>query len=65
VCLNCAHYDPRVAQQCRERRAEAVGEKDRANFCEWFEFGADTWRGGGESERARQAREAFNRLFGD
>ena len=22
VCLNCQSYDPRVAQQCRERRAE-------------------------------------------
>ena len=27
VCLNCVSYDPRVAQQCRERRAEPVLEK--------------------------------------
>ena len=27
VCLNCQSYDPRVAQQCRERRAEPVLEK--------------------------------------
>jgi ribosome-binding protein aMBF1 (putative translation factor) len=33
VCLNCAHYDPRVAQQCRERRAEPVLEKHMGNFC--------------------------------
>ncbi len=38
VCLNCAHYDPRVAQQCRERRAEPVLEKHVGNFCEYFEF---------------------------
>ena len=38
VCLNCAHYNPRVAQQCRDRRAEPVLEKHAGNFCEYFEF---------------------------
>jgi len=40
VCLNCAHYDPHVAHQCRERRAEPVLEKEVGNFCEYFEFAA-------------------------
>jgi len=44
VCLNCAHYDPRAAQQCRERRAEPVfGKKHMGNFCEYFEFVHRTW----------------------
>jgi hypothetical protein len=33
VCLNCVSYDPRVAEQCRDRRADLVGEKHLANFC--------------------------------
>jgi ribosome-binding protein aMBF1 (putative translation factor) len=43
VCLNCASYDSRVAQQCRERRAEPVLEKAVGNFCEYFEFARRKW----------------------
>jgi hypothetical protein len=43
VCLNCTHYDPRVAEQCRERRAELVLEKHLGNFCEYFEFIRRQW----------------------
>ena len=32
------HYDMIVAHQCRERRAEPVDEKDRNNYCEYFDF---------------------------
>ena len=37
-CLNCTAYDRQAAQQCRDRRAEPVLEKDRGNFCEYFQF---------------------------
>ncbi len=43
VCLNCVSYDPHVAQQCRERRAEPVLEKHVGNFCEYFEFVRRDW----------------------
>jgi hypothetical protein len=36
VCLNCEFYDPRSYRQCRESNAEFVGEKDKANFCDYF-----------------------------
>jgi len=66
VCKNCVHYDPKVAEQCRERRAELVHDKEAANFCEWFEMATREFKGQtGESDRAAKAREAFNRLFGD
>ncbi len=39
VCLNCESYDARSAHQCRDRRAEPVMDKDRGNFCEYFEMG--------------------------
>ena len=66
VCLNCAHYDPRVAQQCRERRAEPVLEKDAGNFCEYFDFIVREWKPKGEDHsRESAARERMKKLFGD
>src|SRR5216684_4510029 len=44
VCLNCISYDPRVAQQCRDRRADPVAEKHMANFCEYFDFIRREWK---------------------
>ncbi len=38
VCVNCVSYDPRVAHQCRDRRAEPVEDKESGNFCEYFDF---------------------------
>jgi hypothetical protein len=66
VCLNCAHYDPRVAEQCRERRAEPVQEKHMGNFCEYFEFVRRTWtpKAGG-NQREAAARAQLKKLFGD
>jgi len=66
VCLNCAFYDPHVAQQCRERRAEPVLEKDVGNFCEFFEFAFRDWKPKtGTNKREADAREQLKKLFGD
>ena len=66
VCLNCAHYDPGVAQQCRERRAEPVPEKHVGNFCEFFEFAVRAWKPKSETNRRETAaREQLKKLFGD
>jgi hypothetical protein len=66
VCLNCLSYDPRVAQQCRERRAEPVLEKHAGNFCEYFEFAEHPWVPKETRDaRAETARSQFQKLFGD
>ncbi len=66
VCLNCVFYDPRVAQQCRERRAEPVLDKDAGNFCEYFDFIRRNWAPKGEvNQRADAAREQLKKLLGD
>jgi hypothetical protein len=44
ACLNCGQHDLRVSQQCRERCAEPVLEKDNGNFCEYFDFIRRPWR---------------------
>ena len=66
VCLNCVSYDARVAEQCRDRRADLVEEKHVANYCEYFElvrreFVPPT----GASSREARARETLKKLLGD
>jgi len=66
VCLNCTHYDPRVAHQCRERRAEPVLEKDVGNFCEYFDFAVRTWVPvETRNRREDAARDQLKKLLGD
>lgn len=62
MCLNCESYDPRSAHQCRDRRAEPVMEKDRGNFCEYFEMTARVTKGesAGDDAAAR-----LKKLLGD
>ena len=66
VCLNCVSYDSRVAQQCRDRRAEPVEEKAAGNFCEYFEFIRREFKQkASTNHRETAAREQFKKLFGE
>src|SRR5438067_13918639 len=66
VCLNCASYDPRVAHQCRDRRADPVQEKAAGNFCEYFDFVPRAFQAKKENNsRESAARENLKKLFGD
>lgn len=66
VCLNCASYDPRVAYQCAERRADPVAEKHVANFCEYFEFARRVFVPKTENQgREAAARARLKKLLGD
>lgn len=40
VCRNCRNYDRNAYNECREPSAEVVREKDRANFCDFFQPGS-------------------------
>lgn len=66
-CLNCRFHDPGANNQCREPQAEWCPEKEKANFCEFFEFRevsalSQPGMGGTQSSQA-QARSAFDSLF--
>lgn len=37
VCLNCRFYDTSSYNECKEPSAEKVQDKDRNNYCEYFE----------------------------
>lgn len=66
VCLNCVSYNPKVAHQCQDRRADPVAEKHLANFCEYFDFIKREWSGKkDEDSRAQSARDELKKLFGD
>jgi hypothetical protein len=66
VCLNCVSYDPKVAYQCRDRRADPVEEKHVANYCEYFELARRNYVPK-ERELAREekARDQLRKLLGD
>ena len=66
VCLNCVSYDPRVAQQCRDGRAEPVAEKHLANYCEYFEMIRREFAPPARNvSRENKARDVLKKLLGD
>jgi hypothetical protein len=63
-CLNCVFYDPGAHNQCREPQAEWQGDKEKANFCEYFQprkGGASEGRGSPKDD----ARKKLDDLFKD
>lgn len=61
-CLNCTFYNRSAAKQCREPVAEAVREKEKANFCGYFVFKESGAREASDSA-AEQARKTLGDLF--
>jgi hypothetical protein len=59
-CLNCSLYDPKASRACREPVAEAVKEKQKANYCEYFIFRE---AGSGPGDGADTARKLLDDLF--
>ncbi len=67
-CLNCRLHDPGANNQCREPQAEWQSDKDKANFCEFFEYReisvlTQPGLARGQTSETR-ARDAFDALFG-
>lgn len=65
ACRNCRHHDPRASNECREIEAELVSDKNRRNFCEYFEFTERGFGGGAAAgkDRAAEARAKLEALF--
>ena len=61
VCLNCRFYDKSAHNNCREPAAEWVRDKEKENFCDYFE---PTSRAAGGQDEQDEAREALKKLFG-
>ncbi len=41
ACIQCKLYDRGYHNDCRESQSVMVGDKEKANFCEFFDFGRD------------------------
>jgi hypothetical protein len=59
--LNCQNYDPHAHNKCREPQAEWVTDREKANFCDFFN--ANNLRPNTVKSPAANARSAFDSLF--
>jgi hypothetical protein len=63
-CRNCRFYLSGARGDCSETSAEPQGDKERANFCDWFsldsKYRAETAK---EMDKAKSAKAAFDNLF--
>jgi hypothetical protein len=65
ACKQCRHYDPSRNNACRETEAELVEDKERRNFCEFFDFNPAPFRGQAhDTGRESRARAKLEGLFG-
>ncbi len=63
VCRLCKSYDPRVRMGCDEPRAEEVRDREKANFCDYFQPRQDAFKAFDDSA-ARKAKAELEALFG-
>lgn len=61
VCLNCRFYDAGAYNECKEPSADRVTDKEKANFCDYFEFGDGSGRKEDDKDKAKKA---IDDLFG-
>ncbi|MBI3448375.1 MAG: hypothetical protein HY049_05595 [Acidobacteria bacterium] len=60
-CKNCRFFETSAPRQCCEPAAEFVGDKEGANFCEYFDFQERSGRPDGN--QGEKARSRFDSLF--
>lgn len=59
-CKNCLYYDETSPYKCSESAADWVPDKEKANFCEFFEpFRAEILKKDMEMDKARAYWETF------
>lgn len=63
ACRLCEFHDPGLTGRCREERAEAVLDRETANFCDWFKPRPNAHRPG-TGARAEAAKSQLDGLFG-
>ena len=66
VCRNCRFYDPSAYNECAEPQADRVVDKEKANFCDYFEFREGEGGDGPSKEKTAEekARDELGKLFG-
>ena len=59
VCKNCRFYDESAYNECRESSADVVREKERANYCDYFEPGEGSYKSSNKDDLLAQAEALF------
>ena len=62
VCRMCVFFDTASAQQCREPVADLVSDKQRANFCGYFQMNPHAFTA--PADQAVASRRELDALFG-
>ena len=62
VCRMCVYFDTAAPQQCREPVAENVSDKQRANFCGYFQINPHAFTV--SSDQTTASRRQVDALFG-
>ena len=62
VCRNCRFYEPGRPHDCQEPIAEPVGNKLRANFCDYYVPRGES-QGRRRINRTKEAKAALEALF--
>ena len=60
-CYNCSFYEQSAHNECREPVAMRVNDKDRSNFCEYFELATKPHDGGKSAKE--DAKKKLEELF--
>ena len=64
ACRQCRHYDTSTADDCREPQAERVVDKEKANFCDFYQPAQGAPQTGGGSITKSDAEKKWEELFG-
>ncbi len=60
-CKNCTHYNINAYNQCKENQAERQVDKERSNFCEFFNLGSGT--GNSNKDKKLDTKSKLDSLF--
>jgi len=61
ACVQCGFFAPGAYNDCREPQADRVTEKEKANFCDYFQPAAR--QGAAASDPKEEARARLGALF--
>lgn len=61
-CLACVFHDKGCSNECREPQADRVLDKEKANYCEYFQFAKKAVSGQGV-DPAAEAKRRLEELF--
>lgn len=64
-CRNCRHYSKSHSKECKENIDEEIFDKEKANFCDFFQVKKDFGNNDKSLDDVKSAREKFASLFGD